>query len=204
MGVLLQDLRYGVRVLRKSPGVSLIAIFTLALGISATTAIFSVVYGVLLRPLPYDNPDQIVRVWEHTAEGHNSNLADLNFLDLRAQNHSLQAFAKFNDESESVAGGTEAKRLVVASVSADFFPIMRVSPMIGRGFAPEEQKVRASPVVLVSYSYWKQYLNSAQDLSAVKLRVGDESVSVVGVLPPAFRFPDDADVWIPRELSPIL
>ena len=204
MGALIQDLRYGARVLRRNPGFTLIAGFTLALGISATTAIFSVVYGVLLRPLPYDKPEQIVRIWEQNDKGGHTNLADLNFQDLRAQNHSLQGFADYNSDSESVSGGTEAKRLVVASVSRDFFPIMHVSPIIGRGFAAEEQHVGAGVVVLVSYNYWKQYLNSAQDLSRLKLRVGDGSVSVIGVLPPGFRFPDDADIWIPRELSPIL
>ncbi len=201
MGALLQDLRYGVRVLRRSPGFTLIAIFTLALGISATTAIFSVVYGVLLRPLPYDKPDQIVQIWEKNDKRERINLADPNFHDLREQNRSLQGLAEFNSNSESVSGGTEAKRLVIASVSSDFFPIMRTTPMIGRGFTAEDQRPGAGVVVLVSYNYWRQYLNAIQDLSAMKLRVGNQSASVVGVLPPGFRFPDDADVWIPRELS---
>src|SRR5215472_7371789 len=201
MGVLLQDLRYGVRVLRKSPGVSLIAIFTLALGISATTAIFSVVYGVLLRPLPYDKPDQIVQVWEQNEKRDHMNLADPNFQDLRAQNHTLQGVAEFSSGSESVSGGSEARRLVIASVSSEFFPIMRVTPIVGRGFAPEDQKVGAGAVALVSYNYWRQYLNGAQELSGLKLQVGNQAASVVGVLPPGFNFPNNTDVWMPRELS---
>lgn len=204
MSTLFQDLRYGLRVLRRNPGFTLIAVFTLALGISATTAIFSVVYGVLLRPLPYDRPDQLVKVSEKSSKGQEMNLADLNFQDFRAQNRSLQGLAEFSSGAASVSGGSEPKRLVVASVSSDFFPIMRVSPIRGRGFAPEDQRPGAGAVALVSYSYWKQYLNSTDDLSSVRLRAENRSASVVGVLPPGFRFPDDADVWIPRELAPFL
>ena len=204
IGVWLQDWRYGVRVLWRNPGFSLIAIFTLALGISATTAIFSVVYGVLLRPLPYDRPDQLVKVSEKNSKGHDMNLADLNFQDFRAQNRSLQGLAEFSSGEASVSGGSEPKRLMVAMVSSDFFPIMRVSPIRGRGFAPEDQKSGAGAVALVSYSYWRQYLNSTDDLASVRLRAENRSASVVGVLPPGFRFPDDSDVWMPRELAPFL
>src|SRR5512140_459763 len=204
MSVWLQDWRYGMRVLWRNPGFTLIAVFTLALGISATTAIFSVVYGVLLRPLPYDRPNQLVKVSEKSSKGHDMNLADLNFQDFRAQNRSLQGLAEFSSGLASVSGGSEPKRLVVASVSSDFFPIMRVSPIRGRGFAPEDQRPGAGAVALVSYSYWKQYLNSTDDLSSVMLRAENRSASVIGVLPPGFRFPDDADVWMPRELAPFL
>ena len=204
MRTLLQDLRYGARVLRRNPGFTLIAVFTLALGISATTAIFSVVYGVLLRPLPYDHPDQLVQVWEKSSEGHEMNLADLNFQDFRSQNRSLQGLAEFSSGLTSVSGGSEPKRLMIASVSSDFFPIMRVSPIRGRGFVPEDQRPGAGAAALVSYNYWKQYLNSTDDLSSLQLRVGNRSASVIGVLPPGFRFPEESDLWMPRELSPPL
>jgi putative ABC transport system permease protein len=204
MHTLLQDLRYGVRMLRRNQGFTLIAVFTLALGISATTAIFSVVYGVLLRPLPYYRPQQLAQVWEKEKNGQSSSLADPNFQDLRAQNRSLQGLAEFHSDLASVSGGSEPKRLMVATVSSDFFPLMRVSPIRGRSFAPEDQRVGAAPVVLVSYSYWKQYLNAADDLSSLKLRVENQSASVVGVLPPGFRFPQDSDIWVPRELYPPL
>jgi putative ABC transport system permease protein len=201
---LLQDLRYGMRMLRRNPGFTLIAVFTLALGISATAAIFSVVYGVLLRPLPFKHPEQLVQVWEKEKNGVDSNLADANFADFRSQNHSLQGLAEFHSGLESVSGGSEPKRLMVAAVSSDFFPLMRISPIRGRAFAPEDQRVGAAPVVLVSYSYWQQYLNSADDLSTLRLRIEDHSASVIGVLPPGFRFPEDSDIWIARELySPL-
>lgn len=197
----LQDLRYGMRVLRRNPSFSLIAVFTLALGISATTAIFSVVYGVLLRPLPYEKPDQLVRVWERSAKGNQMNLADPNFQDLHDQNHSLQGLAEFSAWVQPVSQSSEARRLMVASVSKDFFSIMRVAPVMGRSFAPEDQRQGAAPTVLVSYNYWKQDLNSAPDLSTVKLKVGNQSASVIGVLRPGFRFPEDSDVWMPSELE---
>src|SRR5882672_7320686 len=201
MLALMQDFRYGIRVLLRNPGVSLMAVFTLALGISATTAIFSVVYGVLLRQLPYDRPDQLMQVWEKDAKGNSSNLADPNFQDFREQNHSLQGLAEFSSGLESVSGGSEPRRLTVASVSSDFFPLMHVRPAMGRLFAAEDQHPGAGAVAVVSYNYWKQYLNSAQDLSTLKLRVENQSASVIGVLPPGFRFPDDSDVWMPRERS---
>src|SRR6476619_5285429 len=122
-----------MRVLRRNPGFTLTAIFTLALGISATTAIFSVVYGVLLRPLPFNHPEQLVQVWEKEKNGVDSHLADPNFEDLRAQNHSLQGLAEFTSGLSSVSGGSEPKRLMVATVSSDFFPLMRISPIRGRG-----------------------------------------------------------------------
>jgi putative ABC transport system permease protein len=204
IGALFQDIRYGLRMLIRNPGFTLIAVFTLALGISATTAIFSVVYGVLLRPLPFNQPEQLVRIWEKEKTGVDSNLSDPNFADLRAQNHSLQGLAEFHSGLESVSGGSEPKRLMVAAVSTDFFPLMRVSPIRGRGFAAEDQRVGAAPVALVSYGYWQQYLNSAADLSSLRLRIEDHSASVIGVLPPGFRFPQDSDIWVPREFYPPL
>jgi ABC-type antimicrobial peptide transport system permease subunit len=204
MRSLLQDLRYGLRMLRRSPGFTLTAVFTLALGISATTAIFSVVYGVLLRPLPYDHPEQLVRVWEKNANGHRMNLADGNLPDFRAQNHSLEALAGYEVGPAPVSGGSEPRQLVVATVSRDFFPLLRVRPIIGRGFAPEDQRIGAGPIALVSYGFWQQYLNATRDLSSLKLRVENESVAVIGVLPAGFRFPDDSDLWTPSERLPLL
>jgi putative ABC transport system permease protein len=111
---------------------------TLALGIGASTAIFSVVDAVLLRPLPYPNAQKIVRVWERTAKGHRIQLADPNFDDFRAQNHTLSALAEYFDLPLSVAGGTEPVRIPVAEVSQDFFKALGVQPFLGRLFVPQE------------------------------------------------------------------
>jgi predicted permease len=200
MGALFQDVRYGIRMLAKNPGFTAVAVLTLALGIGASTAIFSVVYGVLLRSLPYPKPDQIVRLWEVSARGGRMNFADPNFEDIRSQSHGFQGVAEYAAWLQSVSGGSEPTRTMVASVSHDFFPLMGVGPVLGRGFAPEEQRFGAGPVALVSYAYWKQYLGVATDLTKMRLTIENRSCSIIGVLPPGFRFPSDSDIWVPREL----
>jgi predicted permease len=187
-------------MLAKNPGFTAVAVLTLALGIGASTAIFSVVYGVLLRPLPYPKPDQIVQLWEVSARGGRMNFADPNFEDVRSQSHGFQGVAEYAAWLQSVSGGSEPTRSMVASVSHDFFPLMDVGPVLGRGFAREEQRFGAAPVALVSYAYWKQYLSGATDLSRMKVTIENRSCSIIGVLPPGFRFPFDSDIWIPREL----
>ncbi len=195
-----QDFRYALRTFRQRPGFAVVAVFTLALGIGATTAMFSVVYGVLLRPLPYPKPDQIVRLWEVDGKGRRMNFTDPNFEDVRAQNHSLQGLAEYAWWPASVTGGSLPTRTFVAWVSRDFFAIMDVEPVLGRGFRPDDQLFGAAPAALVSYGYWKQYLGGAVDLSQTKLRIEGHSLSVIGVLPAGFRFPG-SDIWVPRELE---
>jgi ABC-type lipoprotein release transport system permease subunit len=195
------DLRYALRILRKNPGSTAAAIFTLALGVGATTAIFSVVYGVLLRPLPYRNPEQIVSLREQGKDGTRMNFTDPNFEDLRAQNHSLQGLAEYRAGLETVTGNGAPARLMTARVSHDFFQVMRVEPVVGRSFAPEEQQLNASPAAMISYAYWKQALGGTQELAAVRLKLDARPISIIGVLPAGFRFPDNADLWIPREVS---
>jgi predicted permease len=128
------------------------------------------------------------------------NFADPNFADIRSQNHSLQGVAEYAAWLASVSGGSEPTRSMLASVSRDFFRLMGVGPVLGRGFAEEDQRFGAAPIALVSYAYWKQYLGGTTDLSKLKLTIENKSCSIVGVLPPGFRFPFDSDIWIPREL----
>ena len=201
MGTILRDLKYGFRMLAKNPGFTAVAVITLALGIGATSAIFSAVYGVLLRPLPYPQPDQIVELREVSAQGQPMNFADPNFDDLRSQSRALAAVAEYGAGVESVSGGSEPRRTMVASVSRDFFSVMGVEPIMGRAFAAQDQHVGAVPVALLSYGYWKQYLGGIADFSTVKLNIENQPYSVIGVLPPGFQFPFDSDIWVPRELS---
>ncbi len=194
------DLRYGLRILGRNPSFTAIAVLTLALGIGATTAIFSVVYGVLLRPLPYNKPDQIIELREVGSKGNRMSFADPNFEDVRAQNRSFSGMAEYAWWLTSVSGGSEPTRTLVAYVSHDFFRVMQVQPVLGRGFAPDDQRFGAAPVALVSYAYWSQHLGGATELAGLKLAIENQPASVIGVLPAGFRFPGDSQIWLPREL----
>jgi len=196
-----QDFRYGLRVLWKNRVYAFVSLITLAVGIGASTAIFSVVNGVLLRPLPYPKPEQIVRVWEADAKGRRMQFADPNLEDVRAQVHSLQGMAAMRSGESTVSVGNAPDRVRVASVSADFFSVIGVQPLLGRLFAPEEQRFGAAPAVLVSHSFWQRHLHETRDLASVKLTVSNNPVVIVGVLPAGFHFPEDSQVWMPRELD---
>ena len=195
------DARYGARQLRKNLGTTAVMVFTLALAIGATTAIFSVVYGVLLRPLPYNEPDRIMAIFEVNTQGHWSHLADPNFDDFRDQSRSFQAIAKYTAYERSVAGASQPIRTKIGVVSADFFKVFRVQPMLGRDFSANDARKGATPVALVSYGYWREFLGSSQDLSGTHLKIDNAIYSVVGVLPAGFQFPADAAMWLPADLE---
>jgi len=199
METISQDLRHALRVLRNSPGCTAVAVLMLALAIGAATAIFSVVYGVLLRPLPYKDSNRIMAVFEVTTNGTWSPLADPNFNDFRDQNHSFQAMAKYNADIASVSGGSQPTRKMVASVGPEFFNVFGVQPILGRNFSAADTGKGAARVVLVSYGYWKEHLGSSSDLSQLHLKVGDEIASVIGVLPDGFQFPPNVGVWLPAD-----
>src|SRR6266566_4783915 len=197
----LSDYRYGLRQLRKNPGATAVMVFTLALAIGATTAIFSVVYGVLLRPLPYADANRIMAVFEVNSEGRWAHLADPNFDDFRDQNRSFQAIAKYNDYVVSVSGASQPTRTKVAHVSPDFLKVFGIPPILGRDFTASDAKKGAGPTALVSYGYWRQDLGSPRDLSQAHLKIDGAVYSVIGVLPAGFRFPADVDLWLPADLD---
>jgi putative ABC transport system permease protein len=196
MNGLWQDLRYAARVLGKNPGATAVMVFTLALAIGATTAIFSVLYGVLLRPLPYSGADRIMAVSEVNSNGRPSRLADPNFDDFRDQSRSFQAIAKYSATTASVSGASQPTRTRVAAVTHEFLSVFDTRPIAGRDFTDGDDKKGAAPVALVSYGYWKQYLGGAQDLSQSHLKINNAVYSVIGVLDSGFRFPNDVDVWL--------
>jgi putative ABC transport system permease protein len=201
MHSLWQDFKYGLRQLRKNLGVTAIMVFTLALAIGATTAIFSVVYGVLLRPLPYPDANRIMAIFEVTSKGHPSRLADPNFDDFRDQNRSFQAIAKYTSDVVSVSGASEPTRTTIAAVSSDFLRVLGVEPMLGRDITASDAKKGAARTVLVSYGYWKQHLGAPRDLSQSHLKIEGAVYSAIGVLPPGFQFPQDVELWLPADLD---
>lgn len=198
-GALLHDVRFAVRILRRAPAFTLGAVMTLALGIGANTAIFSVVNGVLLRPLPYDHPEQLVSVFEATERGGLSDLTEPNFHDWRAQAHSFDGMAAYGTDIGTLLGADIPSRVRTAAVSEDFFDVMRVRPVLGRLPAHDEFRVDAPPVAVVSYRFWQDRLGGTQEIFSRRLR-SNFDFQVVGVLPQGFGFPDESDLWFPIEL----
>lgn len=199
MNNFLQDLRFGIRTLAKNPGFAIVAILTLTLGIGASTAIFSVVNAVLLRPLPYPNPQQIIVVREKEANGHEPHLADPNFLDFRSQNHTLSALAMFTSVPESVSGGSEPVRMNIGLISQDFFKAIGVEPFRGREFAHNELVEHGAPAIVVSYGYWQHFLGGNDDFSHARLSMDGTVYPVIGVMPRGFDFPAGVSAWVAWE-----
>jgi ABC-type lipoprotein release transport system permease subunit len=197
-----KDLRYAIRSLRKRPTFSALAVITLALGIGACTAVFSIVDGVLLRPLPYPAADRMVQLREVNDRGGQMSFAEPNFLDVRARSHTLEAVAQYGGDLETITGGSEPVRALAYSVSGDFFKVLGTQPVIGRSFMPQDSTSGAEPVVVVSYGFWQRLLGGRPDLSGTTLNISNKTFSVVGVMPQSLSFPARAEVWVPRELFP--
>jgi putative ABC transport system permease protein len=198
MNTLLQDLRYGFRTLIKSPGFTVVAVATLALGIGANTAIFSVVQAVLLKSLPYPEPDRLVVMRERHIHHCCSGVAWPTFLDWRDQNRSFQAIAGFHEWRVMLSGLGEPEMLRSAQVSAEFFPLLGVRPALGRFFDADDDKPGAPPTLILSWGQWKRRFGG--DRSAVGRTIDLDTVpyTIVGVAPPSFAFfPDSVDVYTP-------
>ena len=202
MDTLIKDIRFGVRSLLARPGFTALAVLTLAIGIGACTAIFSVVDGVLLRPLPYPEAERIVQLLEVNSRGTQIQFAEPNFRDVRARSRTLEAVAQYSGEVTTVTGGSEPVRALTFAVSGDFFHVLGSQPIVGRTFLPEESKPGGAPVAVVSYGFWQKLLGGRSNLSGITIRIMDQNLTVVGVMRAGFAFPQDAEVWVPRELFP--
>jgi putative ABC transport system permease protein len=201
METFITDIRFGVRSLLTRRGFTSITVLTLALGIGACTAIFSVVDGVLLRSLPYPDSERLVQLRELNSAGKQIRFAEPNFLDVRDRSRSFEAMAQYGGGSATVTGGSEPVRTTVFRVSGDFFRVLGTQPFLGRTFATEESKPGGAPVVVISYDFWRRVLGGRSDLSGTTLRISDKGFTVVGVMPAGFNFPQNAEVWTPRETS---
>ena len=201
METLLKDIRYGLRSLLKSPGFAALAVLTLALGIGASTAIFSVVDGILLQPLPYPQAERIVQLREINAKGRQMSFAEPNYLDVRDRSRTLESVAQYSGDLTTVTGGSEPVRAMTFVVSGDFFRVLGSQAIVGRTFTPAEGK-SGEAVAVISYGFWQRLLGGKADLGSTPLKILDKSCTVVGVMPAGFAFPANAEVWIPRELFP--
>jgi len=200
---ILSNVRYSIRVLRKRPGYTAVALATLALGIGANTAVFSLVNGVLLRPLPYPDADRLVRVSERNGGGLAMRAAWRNFADWRERSTSFTGLVAYNGPNTSTVLGTGAPlRVGTASVSDGFLRTLGVIPALGRDFLAEEHRVGADPAVLVSDRFWRTYLGADPELSAHRLEALGSDARIVGVMPPGFDLPAGTDIWLPIELTP--
>jgi predicted permease len=198
----LRDLRYGGRVLRRAPGFALVAIVTLGLGIGAATSVFSVVNGVLLAPLPYPEPDRIVRLFQIDASGRRMGAAsEPNFEDWKRGTRAFRAMAEMSPGPAPVSIGSETSMMPGSSVSREFFDVMGVWPVIGRSFRDDELSVGAPPTAVISDRLWRTRFNGAP-LGGLRLRVNDAVHQVIGVMPAGFDYPSGSDYWFPRELAP--
>ncbi|HEY9449779.1 MAG TPA: ABC transporter permease, partial [Gemmatimonadaceae bacterium] len=198
----MRAVRHAIRTLVRAPLFSVVAVLTLSLGIGATTAIFTVVNGVLLRPLSYPEPDRIVRLWEVGAKGGRMNVSDPDFEDLRDGTRSFAALAQVGDAGVvSIAGPSEPVRVRAAVVSKQFFQAMGVRPLRGRTFVPEEQRENGAPAVVVSAGFWKSSLGGAPIERGLTLTLRNQVYTVVGVMPPELDYPVGTALWAPRELG---
>jgi len=202
--VLAQDLRYALRMLRKAPGFTAIAIITLALGIGANAAIFSVVNGVLLQPLPYEDPSRLVFVFSHAPERGlpDSVTSPPDFRTLRARNRTLVNLSAFYTASFSLAARQQPERLRGEIVSSEYFTTLGVKPMIGRAFLPQEEKWGEHHVVVVSEGFWRSHLNADPNINGKTLNLNDETYSVIGVMPASFYTRTPAVLWLPMAWKP--
>jgi putative ABC transport system permease protein len=203
MNTLWQDLRYGARTLLKQPGFALIAVFTLALGIGANTAIFSVVNGVLFRPLPFADPDRLYWVTIDRQDlGNRFTLSNADFLILKQHNQSFEKLAAVTGERMNLTGGREPERISAHRVSADFFAALGAQPEIGRTFLPDEDQPGKPLVAVVSHSLWQRHLNSDPDPTSRTISLNDKTYMVIGVMPPGFRLFRSVDVWPIMQVTP--
>ena len=205
MQTLWQDLRYGARMLFKQPGFTLIAVLTLALGIGANTAIFSIVNAVLLRPFAYQAPDRLVILRERgssTPAGGGFSPSYPNFVDWRAQNTSFDSISAVRgNESFNFTGVGEPERLQGRLVSAEFLSTLGIKPLAGRDFLAEEDRAGATPAVILSYGFWQRRFGNDPGIIGKQLTLNNQSFTVIGITPPDFQFGEEADVTVPIGLQ---
>jgi len=193
-----QDVQYTLTTLRRDVGFTILVILTLAIGIGANTAVFSVVHSVLLRPLPYESPERLMMIWTTISRRgvDEATSAYANVRDWRAQTRTFEDLATFDPTSRTLTGGELAEQVMTADVSANLFSVMGVEPLIGRTFSPEEEQRRA-PVVVVSHEFWQQRFGGSPTVIGTSIELNDRPFEIIGVMPEGFAFPE-RDIWLPQ------
>ncbi|MCI0432759.1 MAG: ABC transporter permease, partial [Gemmatimonadetes bacterium] len=203
LGAFTRDLRYAIRRLVATPGFAIVAVLTLALGIGANSAIFSVVNGVLLHPLPFADADRLAMVWlDNQRIGMRTDITSWpSFEDWRSRNRSFAAMAGFTSGQANVAGDFEPQRVPRTQVSIEFFDVLGVSPLLGRGFASEEMVPEGRRVAVLSHGLWTQRFGGDRGAIGQTVRLNGIEHEVVGVMPAGFDFPSGTEVWTPLRFS---
>jgi predicted permease len=199
---LVQDLRYGARLLRKNPGFTFVAVLTLALGIGANTAIFSIVNAVLLAKLPVYQPDRMVQLWETEVSPGNFPFNPLDYVDWRNQNHTLESSALYRYPSP--ANGShdgQSQPVLVVQTEASYFSTLGVNAELGRTFAKGDDEPANRHIAVLSYGFWKQFYGGSERALNSTLELNTEKYTIVGVMPAWFRFPPKAEVFVPLDMS---
>ena len=202
MDTLFQDIQYGLRGLRRSPGFAIVAVLTLALGIGANTAIFSIIYAVLLRPLPYQQPGQLVRLYETEAAPGNYPFTGPDFLDWKTQNHTFQDMTLTNwPHSMNLSGRGEPELLIGTPTEANFFSLLGARPLIGRTWVPGEDEPGHDHEIVLSYGLWQSHFAADSKILGSDIELNGEKYNVVGVMPAGFHFPPEAQLWMPLDVD---
>ena len=199
---MIHDFRFAVRQLLKSPGFAAVAILTLALGIGANTAIFSVTYAALFRALPYKDPARIVAINKVESQFGLGGLTAGAFLDFREQSESFEHLAAYGEDEFTLTGNGDAERVVCSEVSSALFPLLGVNPSLGRTFSPQEEQIGHDQVVVVSESFWKRRTGGDPNFVGKTITLNDKVYTVVGVMPARFQFPRKFEIWKPLALDP--
>jgi len=202
METLIQDFRYGLRLLLKNPGFASVAVLVLALGIGANTAIFSVVNAALLRPLPFRDANRLVRIWHvpppQSFPGMTRfSVSAANYIDWQSQNHVFERTAIIAHDNFTVTGGSNPEEVDASRVSSEFFSVLGVQPMLGRVFSPDEDQLGHNRVVILSHRYWESHLGADASIVGRNITLNNEQYLVAGVMPAKFLLPDYAQMWTP-------
>jgi len=197
MGTFVQDIRYAIRMLAKNPGFTIIAVLTLALGIGANTAIFSVVNGVMLNPLPYPQPNRLVSMYRKVFGFEQGSVPYLSFQDWQKQNRTTEAMASYRDDNYNLTGMGEAERVPVGQVSAEFFPVLGEKPTIGRFFNADDDRPGASPVIVLGEGFWKRKFGGAPDVLGKTILLNGIGYTVIGVVRDNFKIFTEGQVYVP-------